>query len=249
MGIYIFTNTTHGGNFIIQEAFQNSEEISKLLPTNAPLSTLRIITGSVLGLPSVQLQKLKNANSSGSEESPRQKPTEGISSLSCVFRAGRAGADTDHSSILFDVDLATGEILKGTTNAHWYQLGLSKALKTRWLSSHDTTHHPDCDEVKVTGEKFSEIDEIRRIVEVAHKELCPDVPLAGWDIALTTKGIFLLEVNLSCNFFRGTFDKENYVQFVNKYFSELDGLMNGEYFQQRVADWNGTPKSTVKKCN
>ena len=30
----------------------------------------------------------------------------------------------------------------------------------------------------------------------------PDVPLAGWDVAFTDKGMLLLEANLSCNFFR-----------------------------------------------
>lgn len=76
----------------------------------------------------------------------RQGETPGpdcIEPLSCVFRAGRQGADTDHSSILFDVDAKTGTILKGTTNAHWYQLGPNKVLTTPWTSTHDTTHHPD----------------------------------------------------------------------------------------------------------
>ena len=31
------------------------------------------------------------------------------------------------------MDLATGEILKGTTNMHWYQLGPKKILTTPWL--------------------------------------------------------------------------------------------------------------------
>lgn len=66
-----------------------------------------------------------------------------IDSLSCVFRAGRQGADTDHSSILFDVDASTGTILKGTTNAHWYELGPTKMFNTPWVSTHDATHHPD----------------------------------------------------------------------------------------------------------
>lgn len=76
----------------------------------------------------------------------RQGKTPGpgcIESLSCVFRAGRQGADTDHSSILFDVDASTGTILKGTTNAHWYQLGPTKMFNTPWVSTHDATHHPD----------------------------------------------------------------------------------------------------------
>jgi hypothetical protein len=54
-----------------------------------------------------------------------------------------AGASTDHSSILFDVDAATGTIRKGTTNAHWYKLGPKHIIDCPWLSTHDTTHHPD----------------------------------------------------------------------------------------------------------
>jgi len=154
----------------------------------------------------------------------RKQPRDGdVFSMSCVFRAGRAGAATDHSSVLFDVDLTTGEILRGTTNAHWYQLGLAKAWKTPWLSTHDTTHHPDCG-TKITGEKIPRMDEIKKLVENAHVTLLPDVPLAGWDVALTNKGMLLLEVNISCNFFRGTFDLDLYTQFMEDYLSRLDGL-------------------------
>lgn len=45
-----------------------------------------------------------------------------ITATSAVLRLGRAGASTDHSSVLFDVDLNTGVIGRGTTNALWYQV-------------------------------------------------------------------------------------------------------------------------------
>lgn len=45
---------------------------------------------------------------------------------------------------------------------------------------------------------------------------------AGWDVARTDKGACLLEANLSCNFFRGTFDQEAYFEFVSDYFTFLD---------------------------
>jgi glutathione synthase/RimK-type ligase-like ATP-grasp enzyme len=51
--------------------------------------------------------------------------------------------------------------------------------------------------------------------------MMPGVPLAGWDVALTNKGMVLLEANLSCNFFRGSFDKEAYFSFVDDYFLDL----------------------------
>lgn len=60
------------------------------------------------------------------------------------------------------------------------------------------------------------------LVADAHFKLLPDVPLVGWDVALTTKGVCLLEVNLSCNFFRGSFSLTPYVQFVHDYLVALE---------------------------
>lgn len=67
-----------------------------------------------------------------------------------------------------------------------------------------------------------EIQSKLALVADAHFKLLPDVPLVGWDVALTTKGVFLLEVNLSCNFFRGSFSLAPYVQFVHDYFIALE---------------------------
>merc|ERR1711966_51354 len=130
---------------------------------------------------------------------------------------------TDHSSILFDVDMATGQILKGTTNMHWYQLGVDKLASTPWVClDHTVTEHPDTGR-PVTGAVIPEIEKIKKLCQDAHFKLLPDVPLAGWDVALTEEaGMCLLEVNLSCNFFRGTFDQRSYFGFVNDYFSFLD---------------------------
>jgi hypothetical protein len=47
--------------------------------------------------------------------------------------------------------------------------------------------------------------------------------MAGWDVALTNKGVLLLETNLSCNFFRGTFDEDLYFNMVHEYFCLLEG--------------------------
>ena len=44
---------------------------------------------------------------------------------------------------------------------------------------------------------------------------------AGWDVALTTKEACLLEANLSCNLFRGSFDEINYFECVESYFQVL----------------------------
>jgi hypothetical protein len=56
------------------------------------------------------------------------------------------------------------------------------------------------------------------LVEESHLKLCPEVPLAGWDVVLSADPklpVCLLEVNLSCNFFRGTFDEKTYLDFLD----------------------------------
>ena len=54
--------------------------------------------------------------------------------------------------------------------------------------------------------------------------MMPEVPIVGWDVAFTPHGIYLLEVNLSCNFFRGSFDLPHYVDFLDKYWIELEKM-------------------------
>jgi len=59
--------------------------------------------------------------------------------------------------------------------------------------------------------------EMLHLVETSHLRLCPDVPLVGWDVVLSADPklpVCLLEVNLSCNFFRGSFDKRVYLDFL-----------------------------------
>ena len=161
-----------------------------------------------------------NVNNVTTDEECRCK-LEDITALSCVFRAGRAGARTDHVSILFDVDVATGVILGGTTNEHWYNLNLLSCLnpfaRKMWRSEdHAVTHHPDGN-IPITGEVVPNIREMLHLVETSHLKLCPDVPLVGWDVVLSADPklpVCLLEVNLSCNFFRGSFDKRVYLDFL-----------------------------------
>jgi len=204
LGCASYANANAGGDWIIQECLENADSIKHLLPDNAPLSTLRVISGSRGGI-----------------QSPQHGAKAQVECLSCVFRAGRAGAMTDHESILFDVDTTTGTIKKGTTNAHWYELGLHKTLSTPWTSTHHVTHHPDTGNM-VTGETLPDMAGILRLVEDAHTKLAPGVPLIGWDVAITTKGMFLLEGNFSCNFFRGYFDQDLYFRFVEDYFLDLE---------------------------
>ena len=213
MGIYFYKNATAGGDWIIQETISNSDWVNTMLPKNAPLSTFRVITQSKA---SINLDK-----------TPKD---EDVTALSCVFRAGREGAATDHDSILFDVDVKTGLIKGGTTNAHWYRLGLHEALPGRcpWRSSDTERHttHPDGD-IPVSGNSVPDIKGVLALVEHSHMKMCPDVPLAGWDVVFSADPkvpICLLEVNLSCNFFRGSFDKKVYLDFVDESFAKIQAL-------------------------
>ena len=112
----------------------------------APLSTFRVVSQSRAGLP----KEFNRATSTGQLER-----TSSVTPLSCVFRAGRQGAVTDHVSILYDVDMETGVIGKGTTNEHWYQLGLHKILTTPWSNNCSTTVHPDTGRT-ITGTAMGE---------------------------------------------------------------------------------------------
>lgn len=211
LGINFFRNACAGGDWIIQPTLSNSPALAPLLPSDAPLSTFRVITGSWGGLAPV-----------GGREVP---PSEQVFVFSTVFRAGMKGAATDHKSILFNVDRFTGVIKRGTTNAHWYQLGLNKIRSCAWTSEHNYSCHPDKDptEAPVEGQQIENIRDVWQICVDAHQKLCPKVPLCGWDVALTREhGMLLLEVNLSCNFFRGDFDIDLYTKFVEEYFSALD---------------------------
>jgi hypothetical protein len=195
MGIHFYKNAVAGGDWIIQSTIANSEWVSTLLPKSAPLSTFRVITQSRASL-----------------DISKKASVSDIKALSCVFRAGREGADTDHSSILFDVDVNTGLIKGGTTNAHWYRLGLFELLPGRcpWRSHHDYKNHPDGD-IPVSGNFVPDIKNLLALVEKSHFDLCPMVPFAGWDVVLSADPelpVCLLEVNLSCNFFRGSFDQK-----------------------------------------
>jgi hypothetical protein len=150
-----------------------------------------------------------------------------VKARSAVLRLGRAGASTDHSSVLFDVDINSGKVLKGTSNAQWYKLGVHQALPggCPWLPQEDGfEHHPDIPNKKgkVAGMSLPDMELAREIVLTSHYKLLPDVPMVGWDVAFCADGIYLLEVNLSCNFFRGTFDVPDYLDFVDEHFRDLE---------------------------
>lgn len=217
MGIFFYKNAVHGGDWIIQERIGNSDWVSSLLPPNPPLSTFRVITGSRRGFRSTADETTTAASVNGGD----------IEALNCVFRAGRAGAATDHDSILFDVDASTGLIRGGTTNAHWYRLGLSAWWSCPWRSRVNHRTHPDGKGIAVSGNYVPDIKGMLELAVDAHTKMCPSVPLAGWDVVLSDNKdvpVCLLEVNLSCNFFSADSikpKKQRYLDFVEDAFTKF----------------------------
>jgi hypothetical protein len=213
MGIHIFKNALDGGDWIIQKKLQNSKEIAEFLPATAPLSTFRVLTCSTAWL-----------------DKEKASLDTSVVPLTCVFRAGFANAKTDHHSVLFNVNLKTGAFERGTSNKHWYKTGIagvqdlcSSSILERLLSEQDLLVHPDTG-VEITGKSLGSdvMSEILRISREAHFSMLCEVPLVGWDVALTPDGTFLLEANLSCNFFRGSFDRVHYMSMLSAMFIALE---------------------------
>ena len=193
MGIYNFKNATVGGDWIIQERLTNGNFIKSLVGEDAPLSTFRVITSSD--------KKVTKASS-------------GVVVLSCVFRAGRASNLTDHNAIFYNVDIINGKLGKGVINSEWYN-------KNDNLENLD--YHPDTN-VKISGKKVPNFNAILNNCVLAHYKLAPDIPLIGWDVALVGRksNVYILECNLSCNFFMGELDKKKYFKLIEKYYHFLE---------------------------
>lgn len=222
MGIFFYKNAACGGDWIIQETLSNADWLKALLPMQAPLSTMRIITSSTYPMttnaafmksyhqlhrhhrslshdshPSWKIFDQKSsdlmlpasddeANSDGHRSSgsthrsntatthesessttgSQPMPENTIQALSAVLRLGRAGAATDHASIFYNVDHKTGMITHGTSNAHWYQLGLFKGFKTSWRGQENECFdiHPDPPHPQVVGKFVPSIAEAVSIV-------------------------------------------------------------------------------------
>lgn len=236
LGFQVFDNATVGGDWIIQERVSNAASINALLPENAPLSTFRVISSSTGGLWSAD----GNGRASDSVHLFKSE----VRALSCVWRAGRANATTDHKCVMFDVDLESGVLREGVTSSHWYSLGLSKIFFSPWTSPPGTQVHPDTNH-QITGKKIEEMPKIIALVEDAHRKMCPGVPMAGWDVAVTPQGLMLLETNLSCNFFRASFDEEAYLLFVRQYFEKMEQLEEAAASAEHKTTTKATGKHTI----
>lgn len=196
MGIHMYKNAAHGGNWILQERLYNCDELQALLPADAPLSTFRVIT-------------MADPTAESFESSH--------TAMTFVWRAGRAGKDTDHSSVLFAVDPQTLRIQDGKMFSNWYQVGKMGAQNL--LSKQKLTAHPDT-EKELTGHVLNCARDAVKICENAHRRLMPNVPSIGWDVAVAKDhGAVLLEANLSCNFFGGVYDQQKFLRVVDTYYA------------------------------
>jgi len=215
MGIHVLKNVMHGGQWILQEKLENCDAVNKLLPKEAPLSTMRVVTGSKGAL----------AQLGASSAQTRAK------ALCTVWRAGRAGAATDHSSVMVDLPTARKDEILGTgsSSAHWYARGWKSLGMT--LSSADGAicTHPDTGAV-LRGCQLPGAAAATELCERAHDALMPTVPLAGWDVAFCPNKarpagppeLVLLEANLSCNFFRGSIAWQEYSALLDEHFAAID---------------------------
>ncbi|CAF1275034.1 unnamed protein product [Adineta steineri] len=200
MGINVYDNfAINDGDWIIQKVFSNSDFIQNLVTSNAPLSTVRIITS-------------------------RDSTSSVIKVKTMVFRAGRFQQKTDHNAIFYNIDFNSSHCLSsGTTNRHWYQSGLkSFDTKSMWQGQNYSIH-PDSYQ-QLEGIKWPNVNEMIQCVSHAHEILCPDIPIIGWDVAWTNENnqLMLLELNISCNFFNGHFDTKDYTNFCYDWFHTLD---------------------------
>ena len=175
MGIHFFKNAAFGGDWILQAKLENSAELAQLLPEPAPLSTLRVLT----------------ASSRNSSDEDRIVP------LTCVFRAGRKDAATDHRAVCYNVDIkswsrgggsaSSFRISYGAANSHWYLVGVRKTLRYCFgdasLQQKTISVHPDTGR-NLIGVVLPGVGSALELCVRAHDELCRDVPLVGWDVAI-----------------------------------------------------------------
>lgn len=197
MGIHLFKNAVYGGDWIIQERLYNCAELRALLPENAPLSTFRVIT---------------MADPTAESADNRYVP------MTFVWRAGRAGKPTDHSSVLLAIDPNTLRIKAGMDNSNWYKVGRVVGSHADLLTK-QSSQHPDT-QMDLQGKELKCGKPAIDACLEAHKRLMPHVPAVGWDVAVTDElGAVLLEANISCNFFGGEYDRQHYLTVVDTYFA------------------------------
>ena len=136
-----------------------------------------------------------------------------ISVLTSVWRAAMQNTITDHSNIMFNIDNNNNFDI-GVTNDNWY----SKFK----INKNYYRVHPESNKL-ITGLSIpcNDLENIKKICVEGHTELLNNIPIVGWDVALTSEGIMILECNLSCNLFYGKFNKKIYFELVETIFRSI----------------------------
>lgn len=223
MGIHVLKNVLHGGRWILQEKLDNCDAVNQLLPEGAPLSTMRVLTGSHGALDSL-----------GSNAGRGIK----VKTLATVWRAGRQGASTDHSCVMVNVPngKTSDKLGCASTSAHWYARGCKSFGMPVSTKDGSIRAHPDTGLV-YPGKVLPGASKAAKLCEEAHQAMMPGVPLAGWDVAFCPPKdgskepeLVLLEANLSCNFFRGSIAWDDYASLLDEHFQALD-----QHFQDKKA--------------
>lgn len=187
MGCHSYKNVLDGGDYLIQNRLKNSDLFSKVLPYDAPLSTIRIITA---------------------------KHNNDIQTISSCFRAGTSCSITDHDCICFNIDLNTGILKQGKSNNKWYKNRCN-------LPDIIYNKHPETQKL-VSGIEIPNWNQIKEKTCQLHKKMSNEIPIIGWDIALTNDGFKYLEANYSCNFFNINFNTHIYFKILNLYFTNYN---------------------------
>merc|ERR1712038_391975 len=215
LGIHVLKNVLHGGRWILQEKLENCDVVKELLPEGAPLSTMRVLTGSHGALDSL------GSNAGQGIE---------VKTLATVWRAGRQGASTDHSCVMVNVPngKTSDKLGCASTSAHWYARGCKSFGMPVSTKDGSIRAHPDTGLV-YPGKVLPGASKAAKLCEEAHQAMMPGVPLAGWDVAFCPSRdgskepeLVLLEANLSCNFFRGSIAWDEYASLLDEHFAALD---------------------------
>ena len=135
-----------------------------------------------------------------------------ISVLTSVWRAAMKNTITDHSNIMFNInDNSCFDI--GVKNDNWYS---KFKIKKKYYRL-----HPESNKL-ITGLSinYNDLENIKKICVEGHTKLLKNIPIVGWDVALTSEGIMILECNLSCNLFYGKINKKIYFNLVEYIFKK-----------------------------
>merc|ERR1712228_1011734 len=101
--------------------------------------------------------------------------------------------------------------------------------------------HPDT-QVDLEGKELTCARDAVEMCVDAHRRLMPNVPTIGWDVGVADgHGAVLLEANLSCNFFGGSYDRQRYLRIVDTYFA-CDGRPGPSHYN---VDFEGEGKSDL----